>query len=115
MRLVHVSPTFLYAALLLGLAFGCSDDADDGSESTSTTGTSTTGASTTGASTTGTGTTGTGTTGTGTTGTSTSATNTATSSATATSTTGGNSSVPADSSAEAIAAFLEAEGYKESG
>ncbi|HEU5076264.1 MAG TPA: hypothetical protein VFU02_18855, partial [Polyangiaceae bacterium] len=115
MRLVQLSPSFLYAALLLGLAFGCSDDSGDGSESTSTTNATTTGTSTTGTSTTGTtGTTGTSTTGTATS-TSTSVTNTASSTATATSTTGGDSSVPADSSAAAIAAFLEAEGYKESG
>jgi len=99
--------------MLFGFAVGCSDDASEdpgdtstmntGAMTTATVNTATTGASTTGASTTGASTTGASTTG-------------ASTTSSATSTTGGSGgSVPADGSAAAITAFLEAEGYKAEG
>ena len=120
MRSAHFMPySFLSAAMLLGFAFGCSDDSGDDPNTTGTmgTGTMTTAATstvTTGTAT-GTGTTGTATTGTATTGTA-NVTSTVTATNTATSTTGGSDgSVPADGSQAAITAFLEAEGYKGEG
>lgn len=97
----------LVTAMLFGFALGCSDDSGDGSGDTNTVGTPTTGTPTTGTMNTATMTTATASSTTG---------STDTVTATATSTTGGgDSSVPADGSAEAISAFLEAEGYKEAG
>jgi len=100
---MHASLT---AALLLGFAFGCSDDSGGDSGDNNATGATTSGVTTSS-----------GTTSSGTTNTTsgTTATNSATMSTTATSTTGGASNVPADGSAESITAFLEAEGYKETG
>lgn len=93
----------LVTGMLFGFALGCSDDASDSAETTGTVSTVTntatmntaTASSTSGA-------------------TNTSAT-TSTVTSTATSTTGGAANVPADGSAAAITAFLEAEGYKEQG
>lgn len=96
---MHASLT---AALLLGFAFGCSDDSGDDSGANNTTNGATTNGATTSSGTTNT-----------TSGTT--ATTSATMSTTATSTTGGVSNVPADGSAESITAFLESEGYKDTG
>lgn len=94
----------LVTAMLFGFAVGCSDDtssetdtATSATMNTATVNTATMNTATTSS----------------TTGTANTATATATS--TATSTTGGDNSVPPDGSAEAITAFLEAEGYKEGG
>jgi hypothetical protein len=94
----------LVTGILFGFALGCSDDSGESSTSTGTVNTATVNTATmntaTASSTSG-------------------ATNTAaatsTVTSTATSTTGGDSSVPPDGSAAAIAAFLEAESYKEQG
>ncbi len=97
-------PACLTTAMLFGFALGCSDDSGDSAEtsgamSTATVNTATmntaSASSTTGATNT--------------------VTATSTVASTATSTTGGDASVPADGSAEAITAFLEAEGYKAEG
>lgn len=108
MRSVHVMPYYLSASMLLGFAFGCSDDSGGGSDGTGTmSSTGTMGSVTT------TGTTGAGGT---TTSTSTDTSASTTDTTTATSTTGGpDNSVPADGSQAAITAFLQAEGYKGDG
>lgn len=93
MRLAQFVPCFL-----LGLALGCGGDSDSDSTDSGTMGSTTMGSTTSTTSTSGT----------------TSGTSVTTSSSSS-STTGGASHLPADGSAASIAAFLEAEGYKDTG
>ena len=107
MRSVHSMHHFLCAGLLVGSAFGCSDDSGGDDPGTNNTGGGTMNTATMNTATVNTAT-----------ATTAPTTSTTASTNTATSTTGGGGGdidLPADSSAAAITAFLEAEGYKGEG